>query len=271
MTFAKTIAVLTVSLMCIHCSDSGSGDAGPNYPGSTENEFSLLFNGVDGHGTAGDISATLGDPVEVFSISIWFKAEGVPAAESTMLHLNPEFETGRNSMQARLYWRSSTQVAFHVTPDFDGDPGATVTADVADPQEWNHLVLTFDARATSDNVAMYLNGNAVGSGEQGTALIPYGNIVFARAGASQNYFHGYLDEVAFWDSRLGSEEIEAVYNEGTPKNVRFDIPGYESADSVTGLWRMGDENFSGEQNVSDRVGRNHFTIVGGGTFERETP
>jgi hypothetical protein len=270
MTFAKTIAVLTVSLMCIHCSDA-SDDAGPNYPGSTENEFSLLFNGVDGHGTAGDISSTLGDPIEVFTISVWFKAAGQPDAESTMLHLNPEFETGRNSMQARLYWSSSTQVAFHVTPDFAADAGATVTADVADPQEWNHLILTFDARATSDNLAIYLNGDAEDSGDQGTALIPYGNIVFARAGASKDYFHGYLDEVAFWDSRLGSEEIKAVYNEGTPKNVRFDIPGYESADSVTGLWRMGDENFSGEQNVSDRVGRNHFTIVGGGTFERETP
>ena len=246
MTFAKTIAVLTVSLMCIHCSDSGSGDAGPNYPGSTENEFSLLFNGVDGHGTAGDISATLGDPVEVFSISIWFKAVDAPAAGATMLHLNPEFQSGRNSMQVRLYWETSNQVAFHITPDFEGDPGAILTADVAEPQEWNHLVLTFDAGAASGNVAMYLNGAAEASGDQGSALIPVGNIVFAREGASKNYFHGYLDEVAFWDSRLGAEEIEAVYNDGTPKNVRFDIPGYESADSVTGLWRMGDENFSGE-------------------------
>ena len=43
MTFAKTIAVLKVSLMRIHC--SSDDDAGTNFPGSTENEFSLLLNG----------------------------------------------------------------------------------------------------------------------------------------------------------------------------------------------------------------------------------
>lgn len=269
MTCAKTIAILTVSLMCIHC--SSDDDPGPNFPGSTENEVSLLFNGVDGHGTAGDISSTLGNPVQVFTISIWFKAVGAPAADATMLHLNPEFETGRDSMQVRLYWSSPTQVAFHVTPDFDGDPGATLTADVAEPQEWNNLMLTFDAREASGNVAMHLNGDEVDSGDQGTALTAVGNIVFARAGADSNFFHGYLDEVAFWDTRLRGEEIEAVYNEGKPKNVRFDIPGYESADSVKSLWRMGDENFTGEANVSDLVGSNHFTIVGGGSFDPETP
>ena len=269
MTFAKSIAVLTASLMCIHC--SSSDDAGPNFPGSTENEFSLLFNGVDGHGTAGDISSTLGDPVEAFSISIWFKAVGVPAAGSMMLHLNPEFQSGRNSMQVRLYWETASQVAFHVTPDFEGDPGATLTADVTAPQAWNHLVLIFDARVASGNVLLYLNGDPVDSGDQGIALTPIGNIQFAREGADKNHFHGYLDEVAFWDTPLGSEEITAVYNEGKPKNVRFDIPGYESSDSVGSLWRMGDENFSGEENVSDLVGQNHFTIVGGGSFEPETP
>jgi len=269
MTFAKTIAVLKVSLMCIHC--SSDDDAGPNFPGSTENEFSLLFNGVDAPGTAGNISSTLGDPVEKFTISIWFKAMGVPDAGSMMLHLNPEFETGRNSMQVRLYWNTSTQVAFHVTPDFDGDPGAMLTADVADPQDRNHFTLTFDARAASDNVLMYLNGDAVESGDQGTALTAVGNIQSARESDDKNHFHGHLDEVTFWDTPLGSEEIEAVYNEGKPKNVRFDIPGYESSDSVGSRWRMGDENFSGEANVSDLVAENHFTILGGGTFQMETP
>ncbi len=71
MSFAETIAALTVSLPCIRCS---GGDAGPNYPGSTENEFSLLFDGVDGHGKHRGFSG------------------------------NPEFEDGRNSMQVRLHW-----------------------------------------------------------------------------------------------------------------------------------------------------------------------
>ncbi len=66
MAFAKTIAVLKGSPMCIHC--SSDDDAGPNFPGSTDNEFSLCFNGVDALGTAGNISSTLGDPAEKFTI-----------------------------------------------------------------------------------------------------------------------------------------------------------------------------------------------------------
>ncbi len=270
MSFAKTIAVLTVSLMCVHCSSS-DGDASPNFPGSTENEVSLLFNGVDGFGSAGNISSTLGDTVEAFSISLWFKAESAPGAGAMMLHLNPVFQGGTNSMQVRVYWETASRVAFHITPDFAGEPGAMLFADVADPQAWNSIMLTFDSQAASGNAKMYLNGQQVDSGDQGDALAAVGNIQFAREGSGDNYFSGYLDEVAFWETPLAADEIEAVYNEGKPKNVRFDIPGYESADSVRSLWRMGDENFSGEGNVSDLVGKNHFTIVGGGSFERETP
>lgn len=270
MSFAKTIAVLTVSLMCIGCGSS-DGDASPNFPGSTENDFSLLFDGVDGFGSAGNVSLTLGEIVDQFSISLWFKAAGAPAAGTTMLHLNPVFESGRNSMQVRVYWETPTQVAFHITPDFEGEPGAKLFADIADPQEWNSIMLTFDSQAASGNAKMYLNGQQVDSGDQGESLTAVGNIQFARLGNDDNYFGGSLDEVAFWDTPLESDEIEAVYNEGKPKNVRFDIPGYTSAASVKSLWRMGDENFTGQANVSDLVGNNHCTIVGGGDFERETP
>jgi len=258
-----------VSLMCIHC--SSDGDDSPNFPGSTENDVSLLVDGVDGYGSAGTISATLGETIDEFSISLWFKAVGAPAADSMMLHLNPQLETGNNSMQVRVYWESSSRVAFHITPDFAGEPGAMLFADVADPQEWNSIMLTFDSQASSGNARMYLNGEEVDSGDQGAPLTALGNIQFATEGSGVNYFSGYLDEVAFWDTPLASDEIRAVYNEGIPKNVRFDIPGYESSDSVRSLWRMGDENFTGQETVSDLVGGNHFTILGGGSFERETP
>lgn len=256
--------------MCIGCGSS-DGDASPNFPGSTENDFSLLLDGVDGFGSAGNISLTLGDVIDQFSISLWFKAAEAPAADTTMVHLNPVFESGRNSMQIRVYWETPTRVAFHITPDFEGNPGAMLFADIADPQEWNSIMLTFDSEAASQNAKMYLNGQQVDSGDQVESLTAVGNIQFARRGDDDYYFSGSLDEVAFWDTPLESGEIEAVYNEGKPKNVRFDIPGYESAASVKSLWRMGDENFTGQANVSDLVGKNHCTIVGGGNFERETP
>jgi len=269
MSLAKRMAVLTVCSLCIQC--SSDGDGGPNFPGSTENDYSLLFDGVDDYGSAGSISATLGEEIEQFSISLWFKSVGAPEAGAMMLHLNPQLESGTNSMQVRVYWETSSRVAFHVTPDFAGEPGATLLADVAAPQEWNSIVLTFDSQAASRHAKMYLNGEEVDSGDQGAPLIAKGNIQFATEASGVNFFSGYMDEVAFWDTPLVSGEIEAIYNEGKPKNVRFDIPGYDSSESVKSLWRMGDENFSDEGNVSDLVGNNHFTILGGGDFEQETP
>ncbi|MFW2388179.1 MAG: LamG domain-containing protein [Polyangiales bacterium] len=270
MTLTRMIAVLALSMMSINCS-SESGADGPNFPGSTENDYSLLFDGVDGFGSAGNISTTLGDTIERFSVSLWFKAADTPDVDAMMLHMNPEFQTGVNSMQVRLYWQSTTQVAFQITPDFAADPGATLTAEVDDPQEWNHVVLTFDASAASNNVRLYLNGTQVDTGDQSETLTAVGNIQFAREGSDLNYYNGYLDEVAFWEETLVSDDVEGVYNEGKPKNVRFDFPGYTASDSVRSLWRMGDENFMLEENVSDLVGENHFTIVGGGAFERDVP
>jgi hypothetical protein len=269
MASARMIAVILVSLFSIHC--SGSEDQGPNFPGSTENEFSLLFDGVDGFGSAGNISTTLGNPIEKFSLSLWFKAAEPPVVGSTMMHLNPEFETGVNSMQVRLYWTSSSEIALLITPDFAGEPGATLTVEVPEPQAWNHVALTFDSQAASGNAKLYLNGAEAASGDQGASLNAVGNIQFAKEGSSDGYYDGYLDEVAFWDITLPRDEIVGVYNDGKPKNVRFDFPGYMSSAAVTSLWRMGDENFMMEENVSDKVGENHFTIVGGGDFQRDVP
>lgn len=265
----RMVALVVVSLISIHCSEPAS--EGPNYPGSTENEFSLLFDGVDGFGSAGDISITLGDTIDNFTTSLWLKAAEAPAAGSTVMILNPEHEGGSNSMQVRLYWASSTEINLHITPDFAGQPGATLTSQVPEPQEWNHVVVTFDSQAASGNARLYLNGDEVASGDQSASLTALGNIQFAREEADRGYYHGYLDEVAFWDITLPRDEIAAVYGEGKPKNVRFDFPGYQSADGVRSLWRMGDENFMMEANVSDLVGENHFTIVGGGEFQRDVP
>ncbi len=270
MTFAKAIAVLLVCFFSTACS-SDANENGPNFPGSTENDYSLLFNGVDGFGSAGNISTTLGSPIEMFSLSIWFKAAAAPAAGAMMIQLNPELETGSDSMRVSVYWEASNQVSVHVTPDFENVPGAKIVADVADPQDWNHVMLTFDSRAASANAKLFLNGEEVGFGDQRAPLVAVGNIQFAKEGMGENYFHGSLDEVAFWNTTLSSENIAGVYNDGTPKNVRFDFPGYDSSDSVTSLWRMGDENFQLEENVSDLVGENHFTIVGGGSFQLDTP
>lgn len=265
MTLSRKIAVVVVSLLSISCSSSGDG------AGGFGNGVSLLFDGVDDYGSAGDISDTLSTEVDSLSISLWFKSEGVPIAESVMLQLNPELETGMNSMQITLYWETSTQIGLHLTPDFAAEPGAMLFVDVEESEEWNHVAVTFDSGANSEHVRIYLNGVEAGSASQGSPLTAVGNIQFARQGEGVNYYNGYLDEAAIWDEPLGSEEVASLYNRGKPRDIRVDYGNYASSMALRSLWRMGDENDPEEPNVSDLISENHFTIVGGGVFQQDAP
>jgi hypothetical protein len=265
MILARTI-VIALSLMALHCSSSDGGDGG-----ALENSVSLLFDGEDDYGSAGDIFITLGPTIDRCSISLWFKPEATPAAGSMMLQLNPEFEGGVNAMQVSLYWEASDRVGLHLTPDFEGVPGAMLFADLEDQEGWNHVLVTFDSGAASDNVRLYLNGEEVGSADQGAPMESVGNIQFARQGSGINHYNGYLDEAAIWDTALTGEEVASVYRNGTPGNVVVDYASYRSSTALSSFWRMGDENKEMEPNVSDRIGGNHFTIVNGGAFSTETP
>ncbi len=260
------LMVIALSLFTVHCGGGGGDGAG-----ALENDYSLLFDGDDDYGSAGDVSNTLDDTIDECSISIWFKPDGEAVPESMMLQLNPELEGGLSSMQVSLYWESADRVGLHFTDDFEGNPGARLFADPMEPEEWNHVVVTFDASASSDNVRLYLNGEQVESADLRAPLEAIGNIQFARQGRGINHFNGYLDEAAIWSSALTPEEVNSVYANGTPRDLLVNYRNYSSSATLRSLWRMGDENSEDEPNVSDRISENHFTIVNGGSFELDTP
>ncbi|MGB5813205.1 MAG: LamG domain-containing protein [Polyangiales bacterium] len=279
MTLKKTIALIVCCTCSLGCGDGasrptgGSGGAGGFGGGPTEaaNVYSLLFDGMDDFGSAGDVSNTLGETIDAFSISLWFKAVGTPDTGSMMLQLNPELETGANSMQFSLFWASADEVGIRLTPDFTSGPTAEVSTEVSDPQAWNHVVVSFDSEAASDNVRLYLNGVDVGAGDLATPLDAVGNIQFGRQGAGVNHYGGFLDEAAIWGDVLSAEEVASVYNAGETRDVTSNYDNYTSSGDLQSLWRMGDENVGDEENVSDLISANHFTVVGGGTFETDIP
>ena len=265
MIFSRT-TLIVLSLMALHCS-SGGGDDG----GELENTASLFFDGEDDFGSAGDIDITLSSTFETCSISLWFKPEVALADGSMMMQFNPELEGSRNSMQISIYWDTSERIAVHWTPDFEGVPGARLFADLEAPEDWNHLLVSFDANADSNNVRLYVNGAEVDAADQGTPMDAIGNIQFGREGTGINHFNGYLDEAAIWEAALTGDEARSVYRDGRPGNVLVDYASYKSSMELQSFWRMGDENFPMEANVSDRISGNNFTIVNGGDFVDDTP
>lgn len=264
MIFARMVAVTVLGGLALSC----SGDNGPE---EISNSYSLLFDGVDDYGSAGDITVTLSEMINQMSVSIWFKKVGAQEADAMMLVFNPELESGINSMRLSLFWPDDSSIAVQVAADFADGPTAEIAANVSEPDAWNHVVLTFDAGAPSDNVVLYLNGEEVGSDDLATPLVAVGNIQFGRQGPGVNHYSGFLDEVTIWEDALTPEEAADVYNSGRPVSVLSDYYEYSSSMDVMSTWRMGDENVGDEENVSDLVNLNHFTVVGGGSFEMDTP
>ena len=270
MTFAR-LTVISISLaLTAACGDDGGGGGGPN-DFESGNSLSLRFDGEDDYGSAGDVADSLDETIESFSMSLWFKAEGSPAENATMMQFNPELESGAESMQVTFAWTGPDAIVVRLTPNAADGPSAEVNTTIEEPNAWNHLLVTFDATAGSDNILVYLNGLAAGSAGLTTPLETVGNVQFGRRGAGIDHFAGLLDEAALWASPLTEEEVVSVYNEGSPQDVSSDYEDYASSRTLRSLWRMGDENVGDELNVSDLISSNHFTVVGGGTFETDTP
>jgi uncharacterized repeat protein (TIGR01451 family) len=82
-------------------------------------------------------------------------------------------------------------------------------SNVFNNNEWNHLVITYDA--TAQTVVAYINGTNVGSASN-VAPLSYGNFPLTM-GASDAPFVGALDDVQMWNYALNQTEVLDIYNQ----------------------------------------------------------
>ena len=88
------------------------------------------------------------------------------------------------------------------------------TVSYSDTQQWHHWVGTYDSETNARKI--YRDGSIVASGTAtndylGTGAIGIGG---GAGGWSSSYFQGLIDEVAFWEGSLDSQEVQQVYNNG---------------------------------------------------------
>ena len=102
---------------------------------------------------------------------------------------------------------------------------------------WHHVAFTWDA----GTLELYVDGvkdtsvtktadNAVTSIRTTTAALTIGN------GTNNFYFDGNIDEVAVWNTTLTDAQITAIYNSGTPNDLRL----HSASANLQGFWKMGD-------------------------------
>ena len=82
-------------------------------------------------------------------------------------------------------------------------------------------------------------------------------------GSSGMNFEGNLDEVSWWDdTTLDADAVLAVYNEGTPIDLKENSGDYDNSGDLTHWWRNGDPDGASEYpTIEDVEGSLDGTMV----------
>ena len=147
---------------------------------------------------------------------------------------------------------------------------------------WHHIVFTWDTTetftptkpTTSVNYAtpsditgamrVYVNGDGFSQMTGAIDTIRLG--LTATNGSDQD---GHISNVAVWNSRLTDAEVLAIYNSGTPTDLRLNSGNYTSAPGLVGYWTM--QEGTGSTIFDRSVNNNHLTIRNNTSFTTVTP
>ncbi len=111
-------------------------------------------------------------------------------------------------------------------------PGTNAISTVAlTAGAWNFVCATRDA---SNNVALYVNGSAAGTGTSAapTSLATTPTYIGTR-GDNYTYFNGYQDEIGIWSRVLTSTEVSTLYNGGAGLTYPFSSAAPKVYDIIT--------------------------------------
>jgi len=150
--------------------------------------------------------------------------------------------------------------------NYTGDGGIWQTANRIKMHDWNHVAVIFDAKSSSNNPTIYINGNSVAVNEVDTpsgsfaGIAGSGGFIGNNATASST-FDGQMADIAIWKDLLSSDEIQAIYQAafGIPRKSSGTISTpprllLRERDNATGSYptvlRVGDRDRKGNYGVS---------------------
>jgi hypothetical protein len=203
---------------------------------------------------------------------MWIKlTDGRPATGETIYFFGVNDQLDHNTVRAGI--KSNTHRV-----EFEYDDGSTssiarhVDKTFTDgPQDWANF--TFVADMTTSQLDIYLDGQKLTL--HGTYDGSLANITPSSFTSSNNLYVGTrnddgsipaelgepckIDEFAIWSTALSSNEIQAIYNNGSPINLISNNGNYTSSSDLEGYWRLNDG--SGTTAV-DETGNSNATLYG---------
>jgi len=121
---------------------------------------------------------------------------------------------------------------------------------------WYHVVLTFDD-GTND-LKLYVNGTLVVANYNYSGSTVNQNSEFSigrRHDTNTGYFHGKIDEVAYWNTNLSANAISALYNSGNTLSASANSGNYSSSGNLV-LYYQFQENLNDSEGSFNLTARN---------------
>jgi len=109
---------------------------------------------------------------------------------------------------------------------------------------WHHVAISYSGSSTAAGVLIYVDGQAKTKetvyDSLTTTIVNNASLWFGGRDTGANPYHATadLDEIAFYNIALSAGQVTALYNGGTPTDLR-NVSSPPPA-SLTGWWRMGD-------------------------------
>ena len=179
--------------------------------------ISFDFDGTNDYLTR----ATIGSLQTTGSVSAWVKLDSM-SANGFIFQLRAESGTDD---QIILLWNNASAV-IRGNVKFGGttnvvDSGSGLEND----GNWHHVVFTWmsGSKTASDNYTrIYIDGSETDNDAIGNtwadASAPAELVIGRNSIQSNAYFNGHINDVAIFNDVLSSEEVTAIYNEGSPKD-----------------------------------------------------
>ena len=183
----------------------------------TEDRHSLYSMDFDGTSDYIDCGISSELKPNLVSCSVWIKGSSSSNPQYTRI-LSQDGPTGGADAYG-FYVTSTNKVVFAIKTSVTGTVTSSLSSVVLD-NNWHNIVGTYDG----SNVNIYVDGSIVGSPVSGTGNLAYGSGGFTIGCMSEptalpsQEFTGQIDEVAIFSRALSLNEVNDLWNGGSPSN-----------------------------------------------------
>ncbi|MFL3006866.1 MAG: FG-GAP-like repeat-containing protein [Candidatus Neomarinimicrobiota bacterium] len=185
-----------------------------------------------------------------FSIQVWVDPSSLPSSgnEAWFVNKNRVYRIGlkNNSGTTKI-------IAEHRSGGSYEDIEGSTLSDANGG--WYHVVFTFDD--SSNRLRIYVNGSEIDEESYSGSTVNQNSefSIGRRHDTNGGYFHGKIDEVAYWDTELSANAISALYNSGSPLSASTNSGNYSSSANLVMYYQF-QEDLNDSEGSFNLTGRN---------------